>query len=119
MLIGQTIAANDSAKKYRTPWMPRQGSDVVSNLEILGISTDVLITFRLFHKNSDDTGDGAANGSTTATGAGVHHFESNDVRQLVRYEIQIESNTLPAPDWNWSHLRVLPPIWSSDGAQDI
>jgi hypothetical protein len=120
MIIGQTIAAEDSTgTTVYTPWMPRQGENCTSTVDVIAIAGAAQVTVVLEHKNSDEPGAGTANGTTTVTTSPqVKSFlNSSACEELVRYKITV--NRASGTGLIYAHLRMLAPSWESSGAQGV
>lgn len=133
MLIGQTILhefkasgpVNETA--LFTPWFSRQGNDVFNHIELMNAGSDAGITpavsWEMFTKNSEDTGDGTAltgTGDTSSAMTGTFSWSCTNCEELVRYKITLSgTGTQTGTGTLFAHFRFLSPTWETTGAQSI
>lgn len=95
-----------------SPWMPRQGDNIVVTMQTLEHSAaTAALAVQLFHKDSEETGPGTAvSGSTaTRTTAGTSEVEYAGVKEFVRYKFLCTSTAQDAEDYVL--FRMLDPVW--------
>ena len=90
-----------------SPWMGRQGDNIIVTIE--RIASDFQLSVEVFHKNSDETGNGTKLGLTAldASSNGVFSKEFNDVKELVRYKYVPRSSD----SRDLAFFRMLEPVW--------
>jgi hypothetical protein len=95
-----------------SPWMPRGGDNVLINLDLVEVTFGSLTgTFevKLYHRDTDGTGDGAAlAGSISRDSAGRSTAEFTGLKELVRYRFRVSATTLGQ---EWALFRMLSPVW--------
>ena len=111
MIIGQTLMASTSTKKFYSGWFSRQGNAATMVVEILHNVT-AGIEVRVQTKNSEDA-DGAASYATgsaiTATSnAAPVSGRFTGFKELVRFEYAVTDTS------GWVHFRVLNPSWETN-----
>jgi len=90
--IGDVLFTNET---LLTPWFPRAADNAVFTVELIftiGSTLDV----KVYHKNSEDTGDGSNSTAGTFTGltaAGLGVLEVTDLKEMVRFEVKATSGT--------------------------
>lgn len=98
-----------------SPWFPREGDNGRFTLEVVAIS-EATITLEVFHKNTEDTGDGTAYGDATNilfdNKSGRTTQEWTGLKELVRFRYEVLPHS-EAPDGTvgWVLFRLLRPVW--------
>ena len=129
MLIGKSISASyENPTEVWTPWVPRQGDAMTSTAELIAFSgEDANLTFDVYHKNSEDTGNGAAATTTGANAFGTPigsipattNFRTTGLKEIVRYRITLQYTGETSGAVVYAHFRLLNPSWEFTGAQSI
>lgn len=93
MHIGRVLIVDSETDTVLfTDWMPRQGDHAVFTTELItAIGADFAV--EVYHKNSEDSGPGAAVGSLVAatTTLGLHEKQFSGLKELVRYRITVSA----------------------------
>lgn len=122
MLLGQTLMADqgdgDNTVVY-SPWFPRQGNDFTSNAEVLYISanTELEITAESKHTEQTDADTLATHGVISFTAAGTQSAQNTNVRELVRFKVELSCSATGA--FGECHFRLLAPMWQASGSQGV
>lgn len=94
-----------------SPWFPRRGDRIRYTLDVVdGKNAKVAVT--LFHKNSEDTGDGSTTGSSIASTVTVGRTDqefTTGLKELVRYQFVVKADSNGT--LGFVAFRMLPPIW--------
>jgi len=98
---------SSSDTQVYSPWFRRQADNAVVSAELIATSGGVL-TVKVFHKNSEDTGDGSeyVGTSITLSSVGRGEAEFTGLKELVRCEF-----TCGDANFDWVLFRMLPPVW--------
>jgi hypothetical protein len=105
--------ASDPFVIVYSPWFPRGGDNARFTLEIVAVgnvSGSVALQVDIYHKNSEDTGDGGVHtsnlfsGLTSAAGRSTQEVEA--LKELVRYRYVVKDGSS-----DWVLFRMLPPVW--------
>jgi hypothetical protein len=109
----QLLYVNRDGYSLYSPWMERQGdlmALILSMDQFLGAPT---LKLDVFHKNSDETGDGTATGATITVAASVVPGSTiaSGLKELVRYKFTVLPSTESGTDGDWCLFRVLDPTW--------
>ena len=112
MFEAQLLRANaNSSTLVYSPWMPRGADSAILTVDLVALDSGSKVTVEVFHKNSEDTGDGTlfsgvsavrnSKGRTSSTWAGL--------KELVRYRFTCNSELEDTA--SWILFRMLPPVW--------
>ncbi|MEE9394027.1 MAG: hypothetical protein V3W41_16120 [Planctomycetota bacterium] len=96
-----------------SPWMNRRGDNLIVTLDLVDKSSKGQLTVKVFHKNTDDPGDGVnADATTTITGDLVGRLsdEWNGLEEMVRYRFEVTKQGSS----DWVLFRMLSPVWFDD-----
>ena len=128
MIIGQTIVAvrKDGTTTHTvvySPWFARQGDGITSVFEVIAINPDddAKLEVQLFHKNTDETGEGSGIGAgTSLTSVDVATLKDSALKQLLRYQVTLTDGPNASVDQLfYCHFRLLQPSFQATGIQDI
>ncbi len=106
--------SDGSAVSVFSPWVSRGGDYVLATLDLVQTNMGSLLgalDVRVFHKNSQDSGDGSQVGSTPISRdtPGRTTTEFGPVKELVRYKFTISAIGMEAT--GWALFRILSPVW--------
>ena len=107
MFEAQYLASGDSVYG---PWMERRGDNVIATLDLIANDSDLVITVEVYHKDREETGDGAAATGTAISASTIerHDTEYTGLKELVRLKIATAaSDADPFPPL----MRALEPVW--------
>jgi hypothetical protein len=94
-----------------SPWFPRRGDRIRYTIDIVD-AIGAQITVKLFHKDTEDAGDGtdttSAIGPTSTIGRSGVEF-TRGLLELVRYQFVVTSDETNVP--GYICFRMLPPVW--------
>jgi hypothetical protein len=128
MVLGQTIVAvrksgTTTDTVVYTPWFARQGDDITSVFEVIAITPNnqAKLEVELFHKNTNETGQGSSAGTgSSLTAVDVASFHNDTLKMLLRYKVTLTHGTSPDTDHVFfCHFRILEPSFETTGLQDL
>jgi len=101
------IRSSSGDTKVYSPWFPRQADNLRATAELAATSGGVL-TVKVFHKNTEDTGDGSeyVGTSISLSSTGRDDAEFTGLKEMVRYQFTCGDAT-----GDWVLFRMLPPVW--------
>ena len=93
-----------------SPWMARRGDRMRFTIDLDDVD-DATIDVILFHKNTEDTGDGTTTGFaiTALNTLGRTDAEANGLKELVRYKYVVKMDE--GADLGRVLFRMLAPVW--------
>src|ERR1051325_4318507 len=93
-----------------SPWMARRGDRMRFTIDLDDVD-DATIDVILFHKNTEDTGDGTTTGFaiTALNTLGRTDSEANGLKELVRYKYVVKMDE--GADLGRVLFRMLAPVW--------
>jgi hypothetical protein len=116
MFEAQYLWSTDEADGHSvfSPWFPRQGDCIRYTLDFIHkLNGSPQIRVQLFHKNTEDTGDGSNTGSAiafTSSDAQRHQQEfTSGLKELVRYKFTVKADSADVAQGIL--FRMLPPVW--------
>ena len=97
-----------------SPWMARGADNAVFTVELIAMESGGKITVDVFHKNSEDVGDGTvfSGVSLVRNSEGRSSDTWSGLKELVRYRIKCQSDFIDSPAWIL--FRMLSPVWFDD-----
>ena len=112
MFQAQILMNSESTAVY-SPWQERGGDNVIWPIEVVNealAGTDARFEVQVFHKNSDDTGDGVAVGSSIAfEDPGILHLDvTAGLKEMVRLKFSFNEN---ATADSWVLFRALSAVF--------
>jgi glutamate mutase epsilon subunit len=124
MIIGQTIAAVDSAgtgsaTKVYTPWISTFGNSGIFSFEIISLGGGAAVqsfTAQVYTKNTEDPDPGTAKGTLSSqTNPGTYSIlDATDLLELVRLEFKLNVKTSAGVNTGVCHFRPLNPSWKTN-----
>lgn len=94
------------------PWFGRKGDMIDYTVDIADV-LNATISVALIHKNTEDTGNGAATGSTIAATSTIGRTDqefTSGLKEMVRYRFTVVCED-EVPGLGWILFRMLPPVW--------
>jgi len=108
MIIGQTLLKG--ATVY-SPWFPSQADAVTFALEVIGLSTNGVVTVTIQHRNTDTVESSATTEASqiSLNAVGILSGRYTGIKELWRMKFDCTGSiTL-----DWVHFRMLTPAWES------
>lgn len=113
-MLGTSIYTNVG---IQGDWIPRQADNIIlfaEEIDISNTSGTVTLTIQLYHKNTDEVGDGTSVGSPIVLDGSSPKFKSTQVeglKELVRVAVLAVGDADASYVFGWIHYRILSPIW--------
>ena len=115
MNIGHTITQEKTGTGGSTvlfsAWFPREADNAIFSFEQIMLEGGSSFVVKVFHKNTEETGEGAAHGgSFSVESDNIHWGTFTALKELVRFHYEVK-------DGNWGNgpcfviYRMLAPTW--------
>jgi hypothetical protein len=107
-MIGEWILCDGSTQvELWTPWFTRAATNAVFTYEEIVVVGSVTLSVAVFHRNSDEVGNGSSAGSSWTTAGQFSYANVTNLKEMVRFKVIL------TPEFGAGAVcfRFLPPTW--------